>query len=76
MTQEVKEETEAPRSKWQCTVCRATIEILIGPPLVQNSFYPAESGPYAERQTVHSCPVRNGLLPKALRDHPNTARLE
>ncbi len=76
MTTEEQVRQVPPVSKWQCTICRATVEIIIGPPLKQHTFYPADTGPYADRQLPHICPVQAGLLPQDLEAHPNATRVE
>ena len=76
MTSGEKVQLVPPVSTWQCTICKATVKIKIGPPLEQHSFYPADTGPYSDRQLPHICPVQAGLLPKDLEGHPNATRVE
>ncbi len=62
-----------PKTKWQCTKCQASAEIdTSGPRIVYNTYYPADTGPYAERPAaLHDCPVKAGLLPALMDGHPN-----
>ena len=76
MTSEEQAEKEEPLSKWQCKECGATIKWDLGPPLKQDTYYPAETGPYADRQKHHICPVQAGLLPIRLKEHPNATKVE
>lgn len=74
MTNEQPEVQEfPPKTKWQCTQCKATAEIdTRGTRIVYNTNYPADTGPYAERPTApHDCPVRAGLLAAQMDRHPN-----
>ncbi len=63
--------------KYECTVCRATARIdMDQKPIRYDSFYPAETGPYAARQPVHACPIRQGLIPPKIEGAPNARRVE
>lgn len=76
MTEDIVEEEQPQKTKWGCTVCKAEVEWDLGPPLIQAVSHSAETGPYSYTQKAHDCPVRKGLLPAALKDHPNASRVE
>lgn len=62
--------------KWECTICRATARIDVDvTPITFHSQYPVETGPYADRQSPHNCPIKAGLLPDKLELATNAKRV-
>ena len=60
---------------WQCTICKATVRV-DAEALTFHALYPVDSGPYAALQPrPHSCPVRLGLFPEKLEEHPNAIKV-
>jgi hypothetical protein len=58
--------------KFECKVCHATAEIDQSKHLTAyNVRYPSETGPYSNRGTPHNCPIKQGLVPPQIAQHPN-----
>jgi hypothetical protein len=63
-------------TRWECNICHATADIdQTRRPLVYNAHYPAETGPYADRRPNHSCPIKQGLVPPQIVQHPNARKV-
>jgi hypothetical protein len=62
---------------WECQSCRASARIdQSRRPVVYHATYPAATGPYSDRPpSSHSCPIKQGLLPDQLAQHPNARRV-
>lgn len=61
---------------WKCKVCLATAR-MDAEAKTFHAFYPAETGPLSGRaQPPHSCPVRLGLFPDKLEEHPNATKVK
>ncbi len=62
--------------KWACTVCKATARVDVDvQPITYHTYYPADTGPMPGRRMPHSCPVKLGLLPDKLEEHPNARKV-
>jgi hypothetical protein len=62
--------------KFECKICNASAEIDQSKrPTVYNARYPAETGPYSHRVTLHNCPIKQGLVPPQIDQHPNARKV-
>lgn len=60
---------------WKCVVCQATAKV-DAEAKTFHAFYPADTGPLSGRgQVAHSCPVKLGLFPAHMEEHPNATKV-